>query len=82
MPTYLLFVYNATSGKLNSLLDAAHKMLNPDTYSCELCAITHGVFKEDALWKAFRNKNPDRLKFMYKDVFESKFKPPLPILWF
>lgn len=37
----LIFVYNADSGVLNFMLDAAHKLFSPATYPCNLCAITY-----------------------------------------
>ena len=49
----LLFVYNADSGLFNTLTDIAHKMLSPKTYTCNLCAITHGLFSEKEEWKEF-----------------------------
>ena len=30
----LIFVYNAESGKLNTLFDIAHKVIKPETYKC------------------------------------------------
>jgi hypothetical protein len=39
----LLFVYNADSGLAAALFDSAHKLLSPQTYACNLCALTHGL---------------------------------------
>ena len=38
----LLFVYNADTGLFNTVADAAHKILSPSTYSCNLCKVTYG----------------------------------------
>jgi hypothetical protein len=38
----LLFVYNADSGLFNSIAEAAHKIVSPQTYRCDLCRITYG----------------------------------------
>ncbi|WP_299106932.1 GTPase [uncultured Winogradskyella sp.] len=69
----LLFVYNATSGTLNSLLDVGHKLLSPSTYKCSLCTLTHDVFSENSTWKNFRDKSHFDMEFYHKDEFEAKF---------
>ena len=71
----LIFVYNANSGKLNLTMDIAHKLLSPDTYECQLCALTHGVFKEREEWKKFRESSNDELVFLHKDEFEKDHDP-------
>jgi len=71
----LIFVYNANSGKLNASFDIAHKLLSPSTYQCQLCAITHGVFKEREQWTQFREQSSDDLRFLHKDEFEREFEP-------
>ena len=43
----LIFIYNAKSGLVNELLDFAHKIISPETYNCNLCAITYGTFAMD-----------------------------------
>ena len=78
MVSKLIFVYNATSGKLNSLLDSAHKIASPGTYECRLCHLTFGVFKENELWARFResltNTNSSlQLEFLHKDEFEKQY---------
>ncbi len=77
----LLFVYNADSGLGNGLLDAAHKVLSPHTYSCRLCELTYGTFLEKPEWKRFRKKCDVPMEFLHKDEFRkayaSKFMPAL-----
>lgn len=74
----LIFVYNAASGWGNLLLDGAHKILKPDTYSCDLCQLTHGAFRERGVWKDFRQSSQVPMQFLYKDEFlkdyASKFR--------
>lgn len=69
----LIFVYNANSGKLNSILDIAHKVVSPSTYQCSLCSLTHGALTEKAQWKAFKNNAKHTLTFYHKDEFEKKY---------
>lgn len=69
----LLFVYNANSGKGNALLDGIHKVLRPDTYACNLCAITFNLFAEKKSWRHFRNEFPAEMNFLHKDEFLKEY---------
>jgi hypothetical protein len=66
-------VYNAQSGKINALLDMAHKVLRPATYSCDLCTLTFGSFRESGIWKAFRESSEVPMEFYHSDEFEKAF---------
>lgn len=66
----LIFVYNANSGKLNTLFDIAHKLLSPETYQCDLCSLTHGALTEKKVWKEFRKTTGLDMEFLHKDEFE------------
>lgn len=66
----LIFIYNADSGPVNAALDIAHKLFSPDTYSCNLCQLTHDTFSERSAWKSFRESNPVPMVFLHKDEFE------------
>jgi hypothetical protein len=70
----IIFIYNARSGKLNSLLDAAHKLISPKTYPCKLCALTYDTFAENAMWKKFRQETSLALEFLHSDEFEARYK--------
>ncbi|WP_420572055.1 GTPase [Kordia sp.] len=70
----IIFIYNAKSGKVNSLLDMAHKLISPKTYQCKLCAITHDAFAENKLWRQFRETTKLPLEFLHNDEFEKKYK--------
>ena len=70
----LIFVYNANSGKVNTFLDAIHKIVSPKTYDCNLCHITFGVFSENKTWKQFRENSGIDMKFYHRDEFQKKFK--------
>jgi hypothetical protein len=69
----LVFVYNADSGLVNGLLDAAHKALSPGTYSCRLCQLTYGVVTEKLVWKRFRRKLGLPVEFLHRDEFRKKY---------
>ena len=66
----LIFVYNANSGKLNTLFDIAHKLLSPQTYQCDLCSLTHGALSEKKAWQEFRKRSGLKMEFLHKDEFE------------
>lgn len=78
----LLFVYNANSGIGNIVLDIAHKLFSPETYACNLCAITFDTFSENKTWKLFRERSDIDMSFFHIDEFElkhvhSKFEYPI-----
>jgi hypothetical protein len=69
----LIFIYNADSGKLNGLFDFGHKILSPETYKCNLCSLTHGMFTEREEWKKFRESSSHKIIFLHKDELEEQF---------
>jgi hypothetical protein len=73
MTTTLLFVYNADSGLFNTVTDIAHKVLSPDTYSCNLCALTHGHFKVREEWVGFLEQLEAECEFLHRDEFEKAY---------
>ena len=70
----LVFVYNADSGMFNTLTDIAHKIFSPQTYSCNLCAISHSYFSERDEWKEFISALDAECEFLHRDEFEQKYK--------
>ena len=75
----LIFVYNANSGKLNSLMASAHKIVSPATYQCRLCDLTFDTFKENVEWARFResiktSNTVRNLEFLHIDEFEKSYK--------
>lgn len=69
----LIFIYNANSGKLNSVIDSAHKILSPHTYNCNLCALTFGAFSENKQWKKFRENSDVKMDFLHIDEFKKGY---------
>ena len=63
----LIFVYNADSGLMNTLMDIGHKAISPQTYECSLCGLTFGVLKEHKQWKQFRSESSIDMKFLHRD---------------
>ncbi len=69
----ILFIYNADSGKLNSLFDIAHKVISPSTYKCSLCSLTHNALNEKSEWANFKKSSKHNLQFLHKDEFEAQY---------
>jgi|GEM_PF-250997 len=65
--TALVFVYNADAGVFNALGDLAHKMLSPETYSCNLCAITYAPLGMRKRWKRFLESLPVAVRFLHRN---------------
>ncbi|MDH5633928.1 MAG: hypothetical protein OEZ10_13195 [Gammaproteobacteria bacterium] len=73
MRTRLVFVYNADSGLFNAAIDTAHKMLSPNTYSCQLCRLSHGYFSERPQWREFVEWLPADCEFLHRDEAKEKY---------
>ncbi len=69
----LIFVYNADSGLFNSLTDTAHKILSPETYGCNLCAITYGGFGMKKEWKEFLKNINIPIDFLHRNELADKY---------
>ena len=69
----LLFVYNAVTGLFNTMGDIGHKIFSPQTYSCDLCQLTHGYFNERAEWKTFVEQLGVKSRFLHRDEFHQEF---------
>ncbi len=69
----LIFVYNASSTLLAQLKDAVHKVISPDTYLCNLCRVTYGVFEMKKEWREFIDSLPYKVTFLHQDEFYRQF---------
>ena len=69
----LIFVYNAEAGIAAGILDSIHKTLSPATYACSLCAITYGVVRMDAKWKAWLKAQPFETRFCHRPDFRAAY---------
>jgi len=68
----IVFVYNADSGIFNLAADIAHKIFSPQTYACNLCAITHSNFGMKKDWKEYLDALDNPLEFLHADEFKAK----------
>ena len=67
----LIFVYNANSGFVNGMIDYTHKIISPETYSCNLCALTYNNFGKVDQWKSFVENIGIPMHFKYKNNFHT-----------
>ncbi|WP_439883504.1 hypothetical protein ACSX1A_10075 [Pontibacter sp. MBLB2868] len=70
MKQVLFIIYNADKGLFSQLTDFAHKIISPTTYSCSLCALTHGNFSMRQEWADYLSQLPLEVKFVYRNEWE------------
>jgi hypothetical protein len=70
---YIVFVYNADSGIFNTVSDIAHKIFSPETYSCNLCAITYGNFSMRADWKEYLESLEADFEFLHRNELPDRY---------
>ena len=63
----LIFIYNAQSGVLHSLIDYFHKVLSPSTYECSLYSLTFNNYGQLRVWKQFIQSLNIPVYFKYSD---------------
>lgn len=79
----LLFVYNAEAGFASGMLDSIHKVVSPETYTCDLCRITYGLFTMDKTWRAYLQSLPIEAVFFHREDFKAAHPAavfPLPVI--
>lgn len=72
-PAGLIFVYNADSGLFNVVADAAHKVLSPQTYQCNLCQVTYGWMTERRAWRDFVAGLGVPCTFLHRDELRRRY---------
>ena len=84
MNATLIFVYNANGGVFNTLTDIAHKIFSPETYACNLCALTHSNFGMREEWKRFIKSLGRTVEFLHADELKEEYGVegvPLPAIF-
>ena len=69
----LIFVYNADSGVLNAVKDAVHKIFKPQTYGCNLCAVTFGPVSMKSEWGRYIEALPVSVEFLHRNEFIKQY---------
>ncbi|HWS99771.1 MAG TPA: hypothetical protein VN256_05800 [Pyrinomonadaceae bacterium] len=68
----LVFVYNAESGLFNAVGDMSRKILSPETYQCNLCALTYSTFRMRKSWKQFIETLGRPSEFLHADELSER----------
>lgn len=69
----LFFVYNAKMGFAHMLMDGLHKVIQPSTYACDLCAITYHAAGKRKDWKNFLQNINIPTRFYYANTLPVEF---------
>jgi hypothetical protein len=80
----LVFVYHADSGLFHGLTDMAHKTFSPQTYQCNLCALTYSTFGMRKGWKQFLETLRLPVEFLHADQLRQQYgesDTPLPAIF-
>ena len=82
----LLFVYNADATLFAAMGDFTKRVLAPEKYQCNLCAVTHGIFNNmKGEWKKFLGSIPHEKESLHRDEFKKAFPAyedvPLPAIF-
>ena len=83
-PPALLFVYNADGGVLSGLKDLWHKTVSPQTYNCQLCAVTYGPLGMRREWRDFVRGLGAEVTFLHRDELREQYGlsgVPLPAVF-
>ena len=76
----LIFVYNVSSDLIGRLKGFAHKIISPQTNSCNLCQVTHGNIRMHREWAEFIQELPYKVSFQYKDQWDNYHDFPVVLL--
>jgi hypothetical protein len=80
----LIFVYNADSGLLNGLRDLLHKLISPQSYDCQLCALSYSALGMRREWKLFIASLAHPVLFLHADELRQRYgvaEVPLPAVF-
>lgn len=69
----LLFVYNADSGLFNELKDYGKKIVDKESYQCNLCGVTFGLTGMKKEWKQYLSKLNYQTQFIHRDEFHDRY---------
>ena len=69
----LLLVYNADADFWSVAKDAVIKVVNPSSYECNLCAISHGALGPRAEWRKFLDQIPIGKRSLHRDEFRVQY---------
>lgn len=80
----VVFVYNAESGLLSAVGDMSRKIFSPETYQCNLCALTYSTSTMRKGWKQFLETLGRPSEFLHADELGERYNVsgvPLPAVF-
>jgi len=70
----VVFVYRKNNDEfINGIFDFFHKLMMPDTYTCDSCEVTHNYSGMRSAWKSYLEWLPLPCDFFDKEQFYEKF---------
>ena len=69
----LVFVYNADSGLFSAMGDVVHRIISPQTYPCNLCAITYSISGMRREWAKFLHSLDTPFEFLHRDELKARY---------
>lgn len=69
----LIFIYNADGDFASSVKGAAHKLVSPDTYPCNLCKLTYPLVSVNHEWRRFVKSLPHEVFFLHRNEFYKQY---------
>ncbi len=69
----LVIAYNAQAGIVAGVMDSIHKTVSPETYACDLCALTHGLLTMRPTWRQWLRELPIEVSVFHKPDFAEAF---------
>ena len=69
----LVFVYNADSGLFNALGDIARRVFAPQTYPCNLCAVTYSISGMRSEWAQFLHGIDTPFEFLHRNELKKRY---------
>jgi len=73
----LVIAYNANAGWASALMDAAHKLLRPETYECSLCIISYGAVSMRRPWRKYLDSLAMEKQFYHRQDFARAYPADL-----
>jgi hypothetical protein len=81
----VVFIYNADGTIAGKVKDFLHKVLRPETYPCQLCAVTYGYASMKKEWHTFVEGLDADVEFLHRDELRAEHSElidaELPAAW-
>ena len=69
----VIFVYAVDGGLFNTLTHYVHKVVSPNTYPCNLCALTNDMLGTKREWAHFIRELGVKSEFLHRNEFIERY---------